>query len=337
MGATRRPPKPLTSHHHPHTHSRGASIMLYGFGSKRALLDAFAASCPTGGVLVVDGGAPGASARAAVLAAARALGLGGGPAGADPALPFTAGAGFGPGARRSQAAALAALAAAPAEPHLTLAVHGIDRLASSGAGGGSTDSAAAALAALAACPPIRLASTSDHVNAPLLWDAAGAAAAAWLWVDATTLAPYGGRAELSRLPPLDPAGAAAGCAGSAGPAAAAAAAASVLASLVPHARAVFALIASATLEGGGGGGPGGMAFDDLFATARARFLAPSEAALRAHVGEFRDHGLVAVAGRGGAGGEVLFVPLAREAVVRLLEGLEGEGFGGGGGGGGDDW
>jgi len=331
--------------------------MLYGFGSKRALLDAFAASTPTGGVLVVDGGAPGASARSTVLAAARALGLGGsGPpaacaaAAADPTLPFTAGAGFGPGARRSLASALASLAAAPPFPHLTLVVHGIDRLAASGGGcgggggGGGAAGDAAALAALAACPPVRLLASADHVNAPLLWDAAAAAAAAWRWVDATTLAPYSARAELGRLPPLDPAGAAAGClAGGAGPAAAAAAAASVLASLVPHARAMFALIAAASLDGGGGHGQqqaAGIGFDDLFAVARARFLTPSEAALRGHVGEFRDHGLVVGGGRSSTGGEVLVVPLAREAIARVLAGLEEDGLAGGGGGGGhggEDW
>lgn len=269
--------------------SRGYSVLLYGYGSKRALLDKFAASASPGGVLCVDAGAAGATARGATLAAAKALGLA--PRG------------------RSAGAALDALGAAPAGRCLTVVVHGVDRFAKAG----DHD----ALSRLAAAPPIRLIASSDHAAAPLLWDKEVAGRFNWRWADATSFAPYG--RDLGRLPGLS--------AGDRDEATAESAAA-VLAALVPNARAVFGLLATAQLARGDGDG---VPLDALQRAARERFLASSEAVLGGYLAEFRDHGLLTTK-RGGGGGDALSIPLPKDALAALVDALaadEGEDSGGG--------
>ena len=64
-------------HSHPtHSpHSQGFSVLLYGFGSKRRLLDAFLRSRPPQqAVIAVDGRAPGLTARQVLLKAAHEQG-----------------------------------------------------------------------------------------------------------------------------------------------------------------------------------------------------------------------------------------------------------------------
>jgi origin recognition complex subunit 2 len=189
---------------------------------------------------------------------------------------------------------------------------------------------------------VRLVATADHANAPLLWDKRATALFAWRWVDATTFAPPAA-ADAARAPTL----LAGGGGGGAGDDGGLAAALAVLGALVPNARAVFCLLAEAQLaaldaareatgaggagggRGGGAGGldaAGGVPFDHLFRAARERFVAPSEPALRAHLAEFRDHGLLVArrsAGGGGSaaqqGGDELAVPLAAEVLARVLD------------------
>lgn len=79
---------------------------------------------------------------------------------------------------------------------------------------------------------------------------------------------------------------------------------------------------------------GGVPFDHLFRAARERFVAPTEPALRAHLADFRDHGLLVArrsAGGGGSaaqqGGDELAIPLGAEVLARVLD--EVSAFGGG--------
>ncbi|KIJ18283.1 hypothetical protein PAXINDRAFT_110763, partial [Paxillus involutus ATCC 200175] len=73
----------------------------------------------------------------------------------------------------------------------------------------------------------------------------------------------------------------------------------------------------------------GLTYDALFALARDHFVATSDTALRALLGEFRDHGLIlasasGTAGSGAGGGETLWIPLRKDRLVRVLKAIEGE-------------
>ena len=93
------------------------------------------------------------------------------------------------------------------------------------------------LSELVACPGVSLVASMDHVNTPLLWDKAAAARYNWLFLDTLTYAPHAteavhlpsllaGRREEQRLE----------------------GATVVLRTLVPHARAVFRLLAAAQAQ-----------------------------------------------------------------------------------------
>jgi origin recognition complex subunit 2 len=67
-------------------------------------------------------------------------------------------------------------------------------------------------------------------------------------------------------------------------------------------------------------------YDALFAFARDQFIATNETAFRALLGEFRDHGLVLGGSAGGGeagatGGEVLWIPVRKERLNRILKAL----------------
>lgn len=111
----------------------------------------------------------------------------------------------------------------------------------------------------------------------------------------------------------------------------------VLASVTQKARRLFELLGRAQLaaleESGNvpsatGSSSLGMAYDILALRAREEFLAASDGALRALLTEFRDHGLVAQTSgatyEGGSGkiaGDVLWIPLSRDVLARMLDGL----------------
>ena len=65
----------------------------------------------------------------------------------------------------------------------------------------------------------------------------------------------------------------------------------------------------------------GMAYDVLFSTAREQFLATNDTALRALLGEFRDHNLIVSAPASLGGGEILWIPMRKERLVNVLRSL----------------
>ena len=118
----------------------------------------------------------------------------------------------------------------------------------------------------------------------------------------------------------------------------------VLAAVTQRARKLFVLMGRRQLEaladaGGNsssGGGAGvvdpttpaeasevAIGYDMLFNLARDHFVATNDTALRALLGEFKDHGLVVTVGTGAMGlGETLWIPLRKERLTKLLDGLE---------------
>ncbi|KAI0628729.1 origin recognition complex subunit 2-domain-containing protein [Trametes polyzona] len=187
---------------------------------------------------------------------------------------------------------------------------------------------------------------------------------AWLWHDLTTLAPYdfelayvdpgaltgvsalrGARTPAAAAAATAVASAAAGGAGGGG-AMTETAARHILASVTQKAKKLFVLLGAKQLEvmdapaplsaptpgagetpAGGEAGEGAYDYDRLFAAARDNFVAQNDTALRALLGEFRDHGLVvnAAAASGHGGGEALWIPLRREALMKVVADLKAEG------------
>jgi len=119
----------------------------------------------------------------------------------------------------------------------------------------------------------------------------------------------------------------------------------VLAAVTQRARKLFVLMGRRQLEaladagssssGGGDGavvvdpttpaeaGEVAIGYDMLFNLARDHFVATNDTALRALLGEFKDHGLVVTVGTGVMGsGETLWIPLRKERLTKLLDGLE---------------
>ena len=113
----------------------------------------------------------------------------------------------------------------------------------------------------------------------------------------------------------------------------------VLAAVTQRARTLFILMGrrqlDALADNAGGGGVGivepttpaeavevAVPYDTLFNLARDNFVATNDTALRALLGEFRDHGLVVTVGTGVMGsGEMLWIPLRKERLTKLLDGL----------------
>ena len=175
---------------------------------------------------------------------------------------------------------------------------------------------------------------------------------AWLWHDLTTLEPYD--AELAYADRSSISGAHTGshkktpeaallAAQSAGTAMSETAALHILASVTQRAKKLFVLMATRQLEsieevaGGGGGGVDasgsttksnsdlqqhGMGYDALFTAARDNFIATNDTALRALLGEFRDHGLVISAQAGAGSGEILWIPVRKERLSNILQSME---------------
>ena len=66
-------------------------------------------------------------------------------------------------------------------------------------------------------------------------------------------------------------------------------------------------------------------YDRLFAAARDNFVATNDTALRALLGEFRDHGLVVTVTTAAAGAEAMWIPVRREALLKIVGELKAEG------------
>jgi len=114
----------------------------------------------------------------------------------------------------------------------------------------------------------------------------------------------------------------------------------VLAAVTQRARKLFMLMGrrqlDALADNAGGSGSVGIVdpttpaeagevavpYDTLFNLARDHFVATNDTALRASLGEFRDHGLVVTVGTGVMGsGEMLWIPLRKERLTKLLDSL----------------
>lgn len=339
--------------------AQGFNLCFYGYGSKRATINAFAQSrCATRGhVVVINGYIPSLRVKDILGAIEQVPGL------ADPDTNASVGAGAGTGIE-GQTKRIYDFFRSTDTPALYLIVHNIDAPALRNA------KARAVFATLALHPRIHLVASVDSIHAPLLWSTAEVTARkhtlaaraegegegkvpsargyAWVFHDLTTFVPYDDEIAASRDVTALP-GPAAGSVGAGGLGDAAAGAEGpltevavrhVLASVTEKARKIFRLLAThqlaAIAEGGGGGAHDdggqeapmgvagmdryGMQYDLLFQVALREFIATNDTVLRALLGEFMDHGVLASAKTPGHP-DVLWIPASKETLRRILRGM----------------
>lgn len=228
--------------------------------------------------------------------------------------------------------------------HLYLVIHNID------AAPFRASKSKSILALLAHNPRIHIIASIDHLNAPLLWsssemfarkpdvistDSVPSRGFAWLWHDLTTLASYD--FELAFADRSSLSGAHFGgarrktdtLAAQNATAMSETAASHILASVTQKAQKLFTLLGDRQLEATeASDDPAsndlqqfGMGYDVLFNAARDNFIATSDTALRALLGEFRDHSLIVSAQATTGGGEVLWIPMRKERLANVLKTL----------------
>ncbi|KAM7265016.1 hypothetical protein ACFE04_002699 [Oxalis oulophora] len=160
------------------------------------------------------------------------------------------------------------------------------------------------LARLASCSHIRIVASIDHVNAPLLWDKKMVHTQFnWYWYHVPTFAPY--KVEGIFFPLILAHGNATQSAKTAS---------IVLLSLTPNAQSVFKLLAQHQLEHPD---DEGMPIENLYAISREQFLVSSMVTLNSHLTEFKDHELVKTR-RHSDGQDCLYIPLKNEALEKVL-------------------
>ncbi|PIL30672.1 hypothetical protein GSI_07374 [Ganoderma sinense ZZ0214-1] len=286
----------------------GFNVLLYGCGSKREFLNAFAEDLSRRGnhVVVANGFNPSFAFKDLLGPIEQIPGV------LDhPSTNGETGTGAGGGGQEAQTQRIHAFFSPRDSAHLYLVAHNID---------GNTFRAPKNRGALALRRGF-----------------------AWLWHDLTTLAPPDSprRRRRSARDALAAAGAGAG-----GQAAIVTetAARHVLASVTVKAKKLFVLLGTKQLEvmdapsadkGKKGVDAEAQAegekerekesaydYDRLFAAARDNFVATNDTALRALLGEFRDHGLVVTVN---TGAEAMWIPMRREALLKTVGELKAEG------------
>ena len=318
---------------------QGFSLLFYGYGSKRNLLNRFAteACSKRGHVMVLNGSQPKVSIKD-LLTAIEAIPV---------VQKFVESTGVATGtSNESQLARIRACFSSSDVKPLFLLIHNID------SPNLRSPKVKSQLAALASHTRIHLIASIDHVNSPLLWTSTECSTRkrentdeeslgyhvpgfSWLWHDLTTIAPYD--FELAHADRSSYAGASGntrtGRGGAAGHIAgntvmSESAAQHILASVTQKAKKMFKLMATkqlAVMEEDGEGKTQddfelyGISYDTLFTSVRDNFIATNDTAMRTLLGEFRDHNLIVGTGTGGA--EILWVPMRRERLNKVVKGL----------------
>ncbi|GBG70537.1 hypothetical protein CBR_g6665 [Chara braunii] len=280
----------------------GFSLLFYGFGSKKALLESFAASVLTdGSAIVVNGYLPSVNIKHVLTTVAETL-----------FEQMYGGDDYSRGATKAKLSAITQstdsiltfieLAGISGHHFVYLILHNIDGPAMRSA------DVQEALSQVAACKAVHVVASVDHIHAPLLWDRQMSSGRFnWWWQHTPTYAPY--TLETAYIPPLLAARGAEQTARSA---------IVVLQSLTPNARSVFNVLANQQLSQPD---EAGLPMSRLYTLCREQFLVSSEMTLRTHLTEFRDHELVRTR-RGCDGQDCLYIPLPADAIRRLLSDMD---------------
>ncbi|KAF7422344.1 Origin recognition complex subunit 2 [Pleurotus ostreatus] len=285
----------------------GFNLLFYGFGSKRQYLNDFATErcARLGHVVIANGFHPGFGMK-------------------DLLSSFSGLPDF--DASPSQATVQEYFISS--KHHLYLIIHNIDGPFF------RTTKAKSVISLWGMNPHIHILASVDHINAPLLWSTSESSARkqggnnrgfAWLWHDISTLSSYD--FELSFADRTSIRGAHGIKASDTGTSSAVAmtetAALHILASVTQKAKKLFKLMGERQLgisdsESGHDMQQAAIEYDALFSLARDNFVATNDTALRALLGEFKDHGLVLTAQSSAAGGQALWIPLRKEKLSAVL-------------------
>ncbi|XP_048331332.2 origin of replication complex subunit 2 [Ziziphus jujuba] len=278
----------------------GFGLLMYGFGSKKALLEDFASSALTEySVLVINGYLQSINIKQVLIALAEIL--------CDQLKTKrkTSSENLSKVRQSFNSKSMDDLLAFLNGPHvdendcfICILVHNID-------GPGLRDTETQQyLARLASCSHIRVIASIDHVNAPLLWDKKMVHTQFnWSWYHVPTFAAY--KVEGMFFPLILAHGNTTQTAKTA---------AIVLQSLTPNAQSVFKVLAEYQLSHPD---EEGMQLNDLYTVCRERFLVSSQVTLNAHLTEFKDHELVKTK-RHSDGQDCFYIPLTSEALQKLL-------------------
>jgi origin recognition complex subunit 2 len=194
---------------------------------------------------------------------------------------------------------------------LCVVIHNLDGEALRG------EKSQALLARLAAIPEVMMIATVDHINAPVLWDAAKISQYNFLWHDLTTFEQY--TTETAYDDPLA-LGRNRSTVGTKG-------AKYVLASLTANARALFQLLAAQQLEvmtedTSAGGALGtihhGVEFKLFYKRCVEQFIVSNELNFRTMLGEFVEHKMVIIT-KDQTGIETIYIPFTKEALEQAIE------------------
>ncbi|XP_047322762.1 origin of replication complex subunit 2 [Impatiens glandulifera] len=278
----------------------GFGLLMYGFGSKRTLLEDFASTSLTEyTVVVINGYLQSINLKQAVVSIAEVL---------SDDLKSRRKTSLGKSPKLQQpfnTRSIDDLISFLDGPHedgneslVCILIHNID-------GPGLRDSETQQyLARLASCSHIRIVASIDHVNTHLLWDKKMVHTQFnWYWHHVPTYLPY--KIEGMFYPLILAHG---------GTTQRIKTASIVLQSLTPNAQNVFKVLAEYQLAN-----PDleGMPVNNLYNVCRERFLVSSQITLNSHLTEFKDHELVKTK-KNPEGQDCLYVPLATDALERVV-------------------
>ncbi|XP_051010485.1 origin recognition complex subunit 2 [Acomys russatus] len=264
----------------------GFSIVLYGLGSKRDLLEKFRATMLQGSIhVVINGFFPGISVKSILNSITEDV-LG--HMGTFQSV-------------LDQRDWIINKLKEDSSLELFLLIHNLDSHMLRG------NNSQQILAQLSSLPNVYLIASIDHLNAPLMWDHAKQSLYNWLWYETTTYSPYteetsyensllvkkSGSLLLSSL-------------------------IHVLRSLTPNARGIFRLLIKFQLDNQDSPSYIGLSFQDFYQQCREAFLVNSALTLRAQLTEFRDHKLIRTK-KGTDGVEYLLIPVDSGTLADFLE------------------
>lgn len=169
-----------------------------------------------------------------------------------------------------------------------------------------------ALGQLASLPNLHLVASIDHINAPLVWDQFKQSQFNWLWWECVTFQHYTEETSYENSLLVQQTGALA-----------LSSLTHVLRSLTPNARGIFKLLVKFQLENKDNPSYSGLSFQDFYQRCREAFLVNSDLTLRTQLTEFRDHKLIRTR-KGADGVEYLSVAVETNTLMDFLENEDGD-------------
>lgn len=169
------------------------------------------------------------------------------------------------------------------------------------------EKAQSTLSRLSSVANIHLLASIDHINAGLLWDNTKLATFKFLWWDTTTMLPYKEETANENSLLVQNSGVLA-----------LSSMRNVFQSLTTNGRGIFLLIVKSQINNKGNSNYQGISFKDLYWACREVFLVSSDVALKAQLTEFIDHKLLKTK-RSNDGSEYLKIPIEYNLLVQFLE------------------